>query len=117
MISATYHDLMNHVEILQGEGDLAAKKGFLRIVFKSITVDSGKIKNFELFEPFKSLYLSMTLGSESSEHTLQEELTACRGSGSTLSLSDGRCSETAILSGNTILVFRALAEVMLRCYL
>ena len=104
------HDLMNHVEILQGEVGLAAKKGFLRIVFKSITVESGKIKGFELYEPFKSLSLSVPLGSESSGHSLPEELTARRGSVSTLSLSDGRCSETAILSGDFVLVFQALAE-------
>jgi hypothetical protein len=35
---------------------VTGRKGPLLLVFKSVRVENGKIKSFELFEPFRSLY-------------------------------------------------------------
>lgn len=48
--------LVNHFDYIENEMDIAGKKGLLKLVFKSIIIKEGKIKSFELFEPFKSFY-------------------------------------------------------------
>ncbi len=48
--------VIQHVDSIKTGLDITGKKGLLRLVFKSISVENGKIKNFGLYEPFKSLY-------------------------------------------------------------
>lgn len=36
--------------------DIVSKKGFLQLVFKAIKVMNEKVVDFELYEPFESLY-------------------------------------------------------------
>ena len=48
--------IVNHFDYIEDELDIAGKKGLLKLVFKSIIIDNGRIKSFELFEPFKSFY-------------------------------------------------------------
>ena len=45
-----------HFDAIDEKMDLAGKKGLLKLIFKSIQIDKGKIKKLELYEPFKSLY-------------------------------------------------------------
>ncbi len=40
----------------KAELDIAGKKGLLRLVFKSIKVEDSRIRDFEPYEPFESLY-------------------------------------------------------------
>lgn len=69
--------VISHIEMLRGESDLIAKKGLLRLVFKSITIDNGRIKNFELYEPFKSLYFGEGLKDEEFSQLFAIEEDAC----------------------------------------
>ena len=46
----------NHFEDLKTQTNLSGKKWLLKLVFKSIRIDNGKIKKIELYEPFKGLY-------------------------------------------------------------
>lgn len=48
--------VVNHFDYLENEVDIAGKKGLLKLVFKSFIIKDGKIKSFELFEPFKGFY-------------------------------------------------------------
>ena len=48
--------VISHVDTIKTGLDIAGKKGLLKLVFKSIKVKNGRIKSFELYEPFKSLY-------------------------------------------------------------
>jgi len=49
-------DVANHLDYVKSQSDEISQKWLMRIVFKSITVDKGQIKDFELYEPLKSLY-------------------------------------------------------------
>ncbi|MBN1522556.1 MAG: hypothetical protein JW928_08485, partial [Candidatus Aureabacteria bacterium] len=46
----------SHFDSVKTKLDIIGKKSLLKLVFKSIKIEDGKVKNFELFEPFKSLY-------------------------------------------------------------
>jgi len=46
---------INHIDHVK-DLDIAGKKGLLKLVFKNIKVLDGRLKSFELYEPFKSLY-------------------------------------------------------------
>jgi len=48
--------VVNHLDALKEGMDIAGKKGLMKLIFRRINVKDGKIENFELFEPFKSLY-------------------------------------------------------------
>jgi hypothetical protein len=48
--------VVNHFDYVEDHLDIAGKKGLLKLVFRSISIENGKIKGFELFEPFKSFY-------------------------------------------------------------
>jgi len=48
--------VINHIDYMEDSLDIAGKKGLLRLVFKKVVIDRGKIKSFELYQPFKSLY-------------------------------------------------------------
>lgn len=47
--------VINHIDLVK-DLDIAGKKGLLKLVFKNIKVLDGRLKSFELYEPFKSLY-------------------------------------------------------------
>lgn len=79
--------VISHLEMLKGESDLIAKKGLLRLVFKSISIDNGRIKNFELYEPFKSLYFGEGIKDEQFSELFAVEEDTCV---STLSHTDAR---------------------------
>jgi hypothetical protein len=49
-------DVANHFETTDEKMDIVNKKGLLKILFKSIKIDNGRISDFELYEPYKSLY-------------------------------------------------------------
>jgi len=49
-------DVANHFETTKEKMDIITKKGLLKILFKSIKIDSGRISSFELYEPYKSLF-------------------------------------------------------------
>ena len=49
-------NVVSHFDTIENRLDIVGKKGILRLFFKSITVKNGRIKKFELYEPFKSLY-------------------------------------------------------------
>ena len=51
----------NHFDTTNEKMDLVTRKGLLKIIFKSIRIDNGRIKGFELYEPFKSLYEGVRL--------------------------------------------------------
>ncbi len=57
--SAEYKNILksviSHVDSIKTGLNIAGKKGMLRLVFKSINVKNGKIKDFGLYEPFRSL--------------------------------------------------------------
>ncbi|MFH1507074.1 MAG: recombinase family protein [Candidatus Omnitrophota bacterium] len=46
----------SHFDDLKTQANLSGKKWLLRLVFKSIKIDNGRIKKMELYEPFKGLY-------------------------------------------------------------
>ncbi|MDP8215992.1 MAG: recombinase family protein [Candidatus Kaelpia imicola] len=48
--------VIDHFDAIKSGLDIAGKKGLLRLVFKSITVENRRIKKFELYQPFKGLY-------------------------------------------------------------
>jgi hypothetical protein len=48
--------IVNHFDYIENEMDIAGKKGLLKLVFKNLIIKDGKIRSFELFEPFKSFY-------------------------------------------------------------
>lgn len=48
--------VVNHFDYLENETDIAGKKGLLKLVFKNVIIKDGRIKSFELYPPFKSLY-------------------------------------------------------------
>ncbi len=48
--------IVEHVDTIKAGLDISGKKGLLKLVFKKIIADNGRLKNFELYEPFKSLY-------------------------------------------------------------
>ena len=47
--------VINHIDLVKNL-DIVGKKGLLKLVFKNIKVLDGRLKSFELYEPFKSLY-------------------------------------------------------------
>jgi len=49
-------DVASHFETTDEKMDIVSKKGLLKILFKSIKIDNGRISDFELYEPYKSLY-------------------------------------------------------------
>ncbi|OGX30341.1 MAG: hypothetical protein A2705_02855 [Omnitrophica WOR_2 bacterium RIFCSPHIGHO2_01_FULL_52_10] len=48
--------VVNHVDYTMDELDSAARKGLLRLVFRNIIIKNGRVKSFEIYPPFKSLY-------------------------------------------------------------
>jgi hypothetical protein len=50
--------------------DIVSKKGLLQLVFKAIKVHNGKIIDFELFEPFESLYKGMRIKCQLKENQI-----------------------------------------------
>ncbi len=47
--------VIEHIDAVRNM-DIAGKKGLLKIVFKNIIIENGKITDFELYQPFKKLY-------------------------------------------------------------
>ena len=78
-------DVVNHFQSINERMDLVSKKGLLRMLFRSIKIDNGGIKSFELFEPYKSLYEGARIKWEVQENQI---LTTERASVSTLLPSD-----------------------------
>ena len=72
--------VLHHVESLQKEPDLATKKGFLKLVFRTIIVDNGAIKDFRLFKPFDVLYRRERI---CKEPDTQQEVATCQQNVST----------------------------------
>jgi len=58
--SAEYQRLLkaviNHCEFIKSDLDIAGKKGLLRLIFKKLVIKDGRIKKFELYQPFQNLY-------------------------------------------------------------
>ncbi|MDD5610779.1 MAG: recombinase family protein [Candidatus Omnitrophica bacterium] len=48
--------VINHFDFIKEDLDATGRKGLLRLLFNYIVISDGKIKEFELYEPFKSLY-------------------------------------------------------------
>ncbi len=48
--------VINHFDFIKEDLDATGRKGLLRLMFKRIVIANCKIKEFELYEPFKSLY-------------------------------------------------------------
>ena len=47
--------VINHINIVK-DLDIAGKKGLLKLVFKNIVIKDGRLKDFELYQPFKKLH-------------------------------------------------------------
>ncbi|TRZ50035.1 hypothetical protein D4Q80_00995, partial [bacterium] len=84
-------DVVNHFQSINERMDLVSKKGLLRMLFRSIKIDNGGIKSFELFEPYKSLYEGARIKWEVQENQI---LTTERASVSTLLPSDDEWVES-----------------------
>ncbi|MFH1846836.1 MAG: hypothetical protein ABH869_04695, partial [Candidatus Omnitrophota bacterium] len=97
--------VVNHFDYLENEMDIAGKKGLLKLVFKSFIIKDGKIKSFELFEPFKSFYEGVELKWEMEMQEVKENqwVTKEEGSVSQLLLSGIRC-----LRGKEVICFHIL---------
>jgi site-specific DNA recombinase len=80
-------DVVNHFQSINERMDFVSKKGLLRMLFKSIKIDNGRIKSFELFEPYKSLYEGARIKWEVQENQI---LTTERASVSTLLPTDAK---------------------------
>ena len=48
--------VVSHFDFVEDSLDFVGKKGLLKLVFKFIRLKNGRVKDFELYEPFKSLY-------------------------------------------------------------
>lgn len=48
--------VINHFDFIKEDLDETGRKGLLRLMFKRIVIKGCRIKEFELYEPFKSLY-------------------------------------------------------------
>ena len=66
---------------------IQGKKGLLRLVFRSITVKDGRIKKFELYQPFKGLYKGEDIKCQLTEN---KRVMAIPESVSTCGLSDAK---------------------------
>jgi site-specific DNA recombinase len=49
-------DVVNYLDYIKSQPSPKGPKWLMRIIFKSIIVEKGRIKSFELYEPFKGLY-------------------------------------------------------------
>ena len=78
--------VLNHADTINTL-DISGKKGLLKLVFKSITVEGGRLKDFELYEPFKSLYKGEGLKCQTKE---KQEIVTIPESVCTYALSDAR---------------------------
>jgi len=47
--------VVSHIDTIK-RLDIAGKKGLLKLVFKTLIVEGGRLKKFELYQPFKGLY-------------------------------------------------------------
>jgi site-specific DNA recombinase len=63
-------DVVDHFETTDEKMDIISKKGLLKILFRYIKVDNGRIKDFELYEPYKSLYKGVPLKWEVQENQI-----------------------------------------------
>ncbi|MBU0477020.1 hypothetical protein KKC91_00410 [bacterium] len=79
--------IVNHLDTIEADLDIAGKKGILRLVFKSIRIKNGRIKDFELYNPFKSLYEGVNIKCQLKE---TEQVMTIPESVSTYALSDVR---------------------------
>jgi len=77
--------VVNHLDAIETEMDLAGKRGLLKLIFKAIRIDKGRVKDFELYEPFKSLYEGVKIECQLKEN---QEVTTIPESVSTYVLSD-----------------------------
>lgn len=67
-------DVVNHFETTEEKMDIVTKKGLLKILFRYIKIDNGRISDFELYEPYKKLYEGVPLKWEVQENqTLMTE--------------------------------------------
>lgn len=82
--------VLAHIESFKHENDLPAKKGLLKLVFKSILLDNGKVKDFELYKPFQALYEGARHEGLIQQLFEGEEITACKGNVSTWCLMAAR---------------------------
>ena len=89
--SEEYQKLMkavvNHFDDVMENLDIIGKKGLLKLVFKSVVIKKGKIKNFEMFQPFQSLYEGAWIQWQTK---ISQQVTAHPVSVSTLRPTDGR---------------------------
>lgn len=63
-------DVVDHFETTDEKMDLISKKGLLKILFRYIKIDNGRIKDFDLYEPYKSLYKGVPLKWEVQENQI-----------------------------------------------
>lgn len=80
-------DVASHFETTEEKMDIISKKGLLKILFKSIKIDNGRISDFELYEPYKRLYEGVPAKWELQENQI---VTTERASVSTLLPTDAR---------------------------
>lgn len=79
--------VINHFDFIKDDLDAAGRKGLLRLMFKRVVISKGKITEFELYEPFKSLYEGKGIKWQVKEN---QRVTANRDCVSTYALSDVR---------------------------
>lgn len=79
--------VINHFDFIKEDLDATGRKGLLRLMFKRIVIANCKIKEFELYEPFRSLYEGRGIKWEVMEN---QRVMANPGCVSTYALSDGR---------------------------
>jgi site-specific DNA recombinase len=79
--------VINHFDFIKEDLDATGRKGLLRLMFKRIVIANCKIKEFELYEPFKSLYEGRGIKWEVIENQRVMENPGCV---STYALSDAK---------------------------
>jgi len=94
--------VVNHIDTIK-QLDIAGKKGLLKLVFKTIIVKDGKLKKFELYQPFKGLYEGATIKCQTKEN---KELTTIPESVCTYLLTADRWSQYCM----------TLVEHLMLCY-
>lgn len=79
--------VISHFDFIKEDLDQTGRKGLLRLMFKKIVIAKCRIKEFELYEPFKSLYEGRGIKWEVMEN---QGLVANPGCVSTYALSDAK---------------------------
>lgn len=92
--SAQYRRILQRVLLdfeMGGELDICKKKEILRLVFKKIRIDGGRVGGFEMYEPFQTMYNERIGGIRPNQNGDKEKARGWQGS-CILAPMDGRCS-------------------------